>query len=213
MPTLRGRPGQPEWGIRTVVTWSCSGGERLETLRRAVGGAVVDEHDLVLAGRHRLVEQGLDAAVDALARLEHGHDHAHLDHRARHDRGGARATVRHPDRGRRPWRGRGGARRDRARALRRDVRADRLDRRPAHQPGGPARRAPLDRALRLHGELPPAARRDPRALPRPLPADERGPHGAAPQPRRVHGVAAGHEPRVSLAVIEAMLAPRSPTGG
>ena len=48
-----------------------------------------------------------------------------------------------------------------------------MARRPAHEPGRAARRAPLDRALRLHGALPRAARRHPRLLPRPLPADRR----------------------------------------
>ena len=69
-------------------------------------------------------------------------------------------------------------------------RADRLARRAAHEPGGPARRAPLDRALRLHPQLPAAAGRDPRALPGAHAADRAGAAAAGAQPGRLHRLAA-----------------------
>ena len=52
-------------------------------------------------------------------------------------------------------------------------RADRLDRRPAHQAGRAARRAPLDRAVRLHRSIA-ASATESAGLPRPLSAHRRG---------------------------------------
>lgn len=83
-----------------------------------------------------------------------------------------------------PRRRGGRAGRRRPRCERRARRALAEDRGPAHEPGRAARRAPVDRAVRLHGPLSRAARRHPGLLPRALPTDERGPRTHAPQPGR-----------------------------
>ena len=89
---------------------------------------------------------------------------------------------------------------------RRHDRRDRLDRRPAHLPGRPARRAPLDRVLRRHALLPRLPQRRPRLLPATTTRSRRSPRRRSPQPRRRHRLRLCHEPRVALAVLEAMLA-------
>jgi len=62
-------------------------GERVEPLAGAVGRAVVDEHDLVLVGGERLVQERANAVIDVGARVVHGYHDADLHH-GRHPTGG-----------------------------------------------------------------------------------------------------------------------------
>ena len=92
-------------------------------------------------------------------------------------------------------------------------RADRLDRRPAHLAGRPARRASLDRAVRRQRLLPGAAAGHPRLLPPPLPADRRRagrPRISTPATAASRGSATSHGS--ALAVLTAMLAPYASSG-
>ena len=77
MPRLRGRPGQPEFGMWSTRDVGVRGRERVEPRRGAVGRAVVDEDQLELAGRHGLAEQRGDAVVDVAAGVEDRDDDAH----------------------------------------------------------------------------------------------------------------------------------------
>ena len=119
-----------------------------------------------------------------------------------------RPARRRPDRGRRARRRRRGDHRRRPRARRRAERADRLDRRPAHQPGGAARRAP---AGSRRTAAPRATARCATASARTTASTSRSPPPRARSPHLNPGACfvsrLGHEPRVALAVLEAMLPP------
>ena len=75
---LRGRPGQPEFGICVVRTF---GGEQAEPLVGAVGRAVVDENDFELVGGQRLaverVDEGLEHRARVVGRDDHSDQHGH----------------------------------------------------------------------------------------------------------------------------------------